>query len=91
MDAAESQPPSPEPSLSESGFVSCVVLIVPSDDNLLEWWGSQSNLLKVIAKKPNKRSNYSVVNMQFVILLKYLELGPVSDSPFFPCKSLTDT
>lgn len=50
----------------------------------------QSNLLKVIAKKPNKRSNYSAVNMQFVIFSKYLELGLMSRSSFFPCKSLTD-
>lgn len=54
--------------------------------------GRQSNLLKVITKKPNKRSNYSAVNIQFVILLlKYLELGLTCASPFFCCKSLTNT
>lgn len=52
----------------------------------------QSNLLKVITKKPNKKSNYSAVNMQFVILLlQYLELGLICGSPFLPCKSLADT
>lgn len=52
----------------------------------------QSNLLKVITKKPNKKSNYSAVNMQFVILLlQYLELGLIRGSPFFPCKFLANT
>lgn len=41
--------------------------------------GRRNNLFRVIIKKPKKRSNYSAVNMQFVILLwKYLELLGVS-------------
>lgn len=41
--------------------------------------GRRNNLFQVIIKKPKKGSNYSAVNMQFVILLrKYLELLGVS-------------
>lgn len=46
--------------------------------------GRHSNIFKVITKKPNKRSNYRAVKIQFVILLlKYLELGLKSGSLFF--------
>ena len=44
----------------------------------------QRNLLKIITKKPNKRGNYSAVNMQFLILLlKYLKFSLLCGAPFF--------
>lgn len=40
MDSNESQLLRHQPpSLAVSGFVSCVVLVMPLDDNLLEGWG----------------------------------------------------
>lgn len=51
--------------------------------------GRQSNLLKVITKKPNKRGNYGALDMQLIILLLlYLDLWVFWSSlwglPIFP-------